>query len=143
MKNLNLTATILLIVALFSCNEKKQNNSGEDIDYIAICEKFDEYAFEQKALLDKIRAKYQGDKPFILRFNEEQMSWIKYQDTRLRSLYSQDWDRYYRKQYGTPTFNGCKCKELIRLSIIRNEELRTYLEGPAENQQECPIQGRK
>lgn len=137
----------LLVVCLFmivsSCDQNSKTNIYEGLDYLEICEQFDELAFEQKAILDQIREKYKGDKSFISRFNQEQISWIQYQDKRLRSLYSKDWDRHYRKEYGRPLFNGCKCKELIRLSKIRNDDLKIYLNGPTANQQDCPIQGHK
>ena len=111
------------------------------MDYEEICEGFDELAIEQKEMLGLIRAKFNDDKAFIARFNQEQISWIQYQDKRLRTLYSKDWDTHYRKEYGKEVFNGCKCIELIRLSEIRNDDLRKYLEGPDLNQQDCPVRG--
>ncbi|MEM6522597.1 MAG: hypothetical protein AAGF85_10665 [Bacteroidota bacterium] len=138
LKNILITASLAIIS---SCSQNNKTNEYEGLDYLEICEEFDELAFEQKALLDSIRLKYRGDQLFINRFNREQINWIQYQDKRLRALYSKDWDRHYRKEYGKPAFNGCKCKELIRLSKFRNADLRTYLNGPNVNQQDCPIQG--
>ncbi len=141
MKNLRYKVIVAVLVVLSSCSQNSKTNPYANLDYKQICEEFDKYAFEQKALLDQIRAKYKGDKHFINSFNQEQISWIQYQDKRLRALYPKDWDTYYRKNYGEPTFNGCKCKELIRLSKIRNEDLKIYLEGPDIGQEDCPIQG--
>ena len=141
MKSLNYKIIIVLVTILSSCSQTNETDSFVDLDYEEICEEFDKYAFEQKSLLDQIRAKYKDDKHFINTFNQEQISWIQYQDKRLRALYPKDWDTYYRKNYGEPTFNGCKCKELIRLSKIRNEDLKIYLEGPSAGQEGCPIQG--
>ncbi|MEQ8243895.1 hypothetical protein [Fulvivirga sp.] len=141
MKKLRYTIIALFLTILVSCSQKNETDSYAGLDYEEICEEFDKYAFEQKALLDQIRAKYKGDKHFINSFNQEQISWIQYQDKRLRALYPKDWDTYYRKNYGEPAFNGCKCKELIRLSKIRNEDLKIYLEGPDAGQKDCPIQG--
>lgn len=141
---MNYTTKIIafLLLAIFSgCNEKSKNSPYTSMDYLEICEEFDSYAFEQKELLAQIREKYKADQTFITRFNEEQISWIQYQDRRLRSLYPKDWDRFYRKNYGVETFNGCKCKELIRLSEIRKKELMVYLEGTDPSQENCPVQG--
>jgi len=135
-KLLFITSIFLLIAG---CNKGVDNYSG--MNYEEICEEFDELAIIQKNLLTQVRNKYHSDKGFIAKFNQEQISWIQYQDKRLRALYTQDWDRFYRKIYGIPTFNGCKCKELIRLSKIRNEDLKVYLEGPGSSQIDCPIQG--
>ena len=132
----------LLIIAILALSGCAPSSEKYDLSkYREICEEFDELAIEQKAMLDQIRAKYNADKSFIARFNQEQISWIQYQDKRLRSLYPKDWDTFYRKNYGKSTFNGCKCIELIRLSKIRNSDLKNYLEGPNGNQQDCPIQG--
>ncbi len=133
---------IIAALIFFSCSDNSQKNS-ERVDYKVICDEFDQYAIDQRNLLDQIRKEYKTDKLFIARFNQEQMNWIQYQDSRLRSLYSKDWDTFYRKNYGKSIFNGCKCKELIRMSQIRNQELRTYLDGPDNSQSECPIQGHK
>ena len=140
---MNHTKIIIIITFLTITAACKKNNADryEGLDYKEVCEKFDQLAFEQRDLLNQIRNKYGSDKHFIAQFNQEQISWIQYQENRLRSLYSQDWDRYYRKNYGVPTFNGCKCKELIRLSEIRNDDLRVYLNGPTAAQEECPVQG--
>ena len=135
-----LIATILLTI--LSCSNSKSDNSPYDgINYQKSCEEFDALAIKQKAILSQIRAKFKDDKKFISQFNEEQISWIQYQNKRLRALYPKDWDRTYRKDFGKSTFNGCKCKELARLSKIRNADLLIYLEGPDAEQEECPIQG--
>ncbi len=129
---------ISLISILSGC---QKSDPYEGSSYEEICEDFDKYAIEQKQLLDQIRAKYHDDRDFITRFNQEQISWIQYQDKRLRALYTKDWDLHYRKEYGKEVFNGCKCKELIKLSKIRNDDLKVYLNGPSAEQLECPIQG--
>lgn len=114
-----------------SCNQEETKN------YKDICKEFDNLAIEQKQILEEIRVKYNSDKNFIKRLNEEQISWIQFQDKRLRALYPNDWDSHYRKIYGKETFNACKCKELIRLSRIRNNDLKVYLVGDSD----CPAQG--
>ncbi len=141
MKSLNYKIIVVLLIILSSCSQTNETDSFADFDYEEICGEFDKYAFEQKSLLDQIRAKYKDDKHFINTFNQEQISWIQYQDKRLRGLYPKDWDTYYRKNYGKRIFNGCKCIELIRLSKIRNADLKIYLEGPGAGQEGCPIQG--
>lgn len=127
------------ILLFTNCTQKK--DPWKDLDYLEICEEYDKYAFEQKDLLKLIRNKFYNDKAFIIRFNEEQSSWLQFQNKRLRSLYPKDWDRYYRKEFGKELFNGCKCKELARLSKIRNDDLKVYLNGPSQSQLNCPIQG--
>lgn len=141
MKNTKFIIIVTLIIVVAGCKKSTSNNSYEGKEYTAVCEQFDELAFEQKDLLDQIRSKFKKNKLFIAKFNQEQISWIQYQDNRLRSLYPEDWDRFYRKNYGVNIFNGCKCKELIRLSKIRNDDLRVYLDGPNSTQQDCPTQG--
>lgn len=140
MKNISLLTMLAFLISI-SCKQADRTNPYEGMDYKEVCKEFDELAYEQKDLLDQIRSKFKSDKLFISRFNDEQISWIQYQDKRLRSLYRKDWDRFYRKNYGVPVFNGCKCKELIRLSKIRNQDLKVYLIGPDESQEECPVQG--
>ena len=140
MKICKVTLICLAIILIAGCS-KKSKNPYEGLDYEQVCEEYDKYAILQRDLLQQIRTKYSSDKNWIARFNQEQIAWIQYQDKRLRSLYSQDWDRFYRKNYGVPLFNGCKCKELIRLSKLRNDDLNVYLLGPDPSQEECPVQG--
>lgn len=134
---------VITILAVTIACEDRNKNPEDEVDYQTICKEFDDLAFEQKDILNQIREKYKHDKEFIARFNEEQISWIGFQDRRLRSLYPKDWDRFYRKNYGKPVFNACKCEELIRMSKIRNEDLRIYLDGPVSDQKNCPVQGNR
>ena len=43
-----------------------------------------------------------------------------------------------RKNNGKEVFNPCKCRELLRLSERRIEDLQMYLIGGPADQQDCP-----
>ena len=102
------------------------------------CKKFDELDTKILSLMDKIEVKHKNDHHFLEAFNMEQVYWIQYRDRRLRAIYPKKWDQHYRKNYGKEVFNPCKCKELLRLSERRMEDLQMYLmNGPAD-QQNCP-----
>ena len=64
--------------------------------------------------------------------------WIQYRDRRLRAIYPKKWDQHYRKNNGKEVFNPCKCRELLRLSERRIEDLQMYLIGGPADQQDCP-----
>ena len=68
----------------------------------------------------------------------EQVYWIQYRDRRLRAIYPKKWDEHYRNNYGKEVFNHCKCKELLRLSESRLEDLQMYLMNGPDDQQNCP-----
>lgn len=102
------------------------------------CTRFDSVDLEMLNLIEKIRANHQSDKKFLSNFNMEQVYWINYRDHHLKSLYPKDWSRHYRKEYGKEVFNPCKCKEMIRMTEARIDELKLWLNGGIEDQSECP-----
>ena len=128
MKNILLT---LIILILNSCRFEKNNE-------VDVCATFDEIDAKIVALMDEIQIKHKGDRPFIDAFNMEQVYWIQYRDRRLRTIYPKKWDQHYRKNNGKEVFNPCKCRELLRLSERRIEDLQMYLIGGPTDQQDCP-----
>ena len=128
MKNIILLFTILIIN---SCKFEKKNN-------IDACKKFDELDTKILSLMNKIEVKHKNDRHFLEAFNMEQVYWIQYRDRRLRAIYPKKWDQHYRKNYGKEVFNPCKCKELLRLSESRLEDLQMYLMNGPIDQQNCP-----
>lgn len=135
MKNLILIlATCFLIIG---CTKSSKNE--EFISYTDICEGYDAIDLEMLETIEQIESENKEDIKFLERFRDSQIYWIQYKDRHLRSLYPEDWDLYYRKNYGKQVFNSCKCKELIRLTNLRIKELKWYLEaGGPDGQTECP-----
>tara|TARA_X000001036_G_scaffold417974_2_gene436410 strand:+ start:268 stop:669 length:402 start_codon:yes stop_codon:yes gene_type:complete len=122
---------LFIILIVNGCQFEKKNNMDA-------CKKFDELDTKILGLMDKIEVKHKGDRYFLEAFSMEQVYWIQYRDRRLRAIYPKKWDQHYRKNYGKEVFNSCKCKELLRLSERRVEDLQMYLmNGPAD-QQNCP-----
>jgi hypothetical protein len=103
-----------------------------------VCATFDEIDVKIVALMDEIQIKHKGDRPFLDAFNMEQVYWVQYRDRRLRAIYPKKWDQHYRKNNGKKVFNPCKCRELLRLSERRIEDLQMYLIGGPIDQQDCP-----
>jgi hypothetical protein len=121
----------LLILFAVSCGKKE--NSIQ-----VYCDEFDKLDQEMLELIGKIQQKYGENKKFLSNFNMEQVYWIQYRDHHLKSLYPQDWNRYYRKNFGKEVFNPCKCQEMTRFTKQRNDELRLWLSGGVSEQSECP-----
>jgi len=130
--------SIFLAVLIFvsSCNSPKKNE--EAISYKDVCEGYDNIDAEMLLVIEDIEEAFKDDRIFLKRFRDSQIYWTQYQDRHLRALYSKDWDLFYRKNYGKQIFNSCKCKELIRLTSLRVDELKMYLNGGPNNQKECP-----
>ena len=128
MKNILLT---LIILILNSCRFEKNNE-------VDVCATFDEIDAKIVALMDEIQVKHKDDRPFLDAFNMEQVYWVQYRDRRLRAIYPKKWDQHYRKNNGKEVFNPCKCRELLRLSERRIEDLQMYLIGGPADQQDCP-----
>ena len=128
MKNILLT---LIILILNSCWFEKNNE-------VDVCATFDEIDVKIVALMDEIQIKHKGDRPFIDAFNMEQVYWVQYINRRLRAIYPKKRDQHYRKNNGKEVFNPCKCRELLRLSERRIEDLQMYLIGGPADQQDCP-----
>lgn len=123
-------------ILLFGCtNPSKKENP---ISYTEVCEGYDVIDLEMLEVISEIESLHKEDFKFLERFRDSQVYWIQYKDRHLRSLYPEDWDLYYRKNYGKQVFNSCKCKELIRLTELRVNELKWYLDGGPNNQTECP-----
>jgi len=131
MKGKTLLLSVILIVQ-FGC--KNQSNA----DPYAPCTEFDKYDLKMLNLINEIKEKHKEDRLFLTEFRMIQVYWIQYRDRRLRTIYPKNWDQHYRKEIGKDIFNPCKCKELLRLTKNRIEELEMYLKkGPAD-QAECP-----
>ena len=129
-------SAIAVSFLLFDCSgpdEKKK-----PINYTEVCEGYDAIDLEMLQVIEQIESTNRGNIKFLERFRDSQIYWIQYKDRHIRALYPEDWDLYYRKNYGKQVFNSCKCKELIRLTELRVQELKWYLEGGPDDQQECP-----
>ncbi len=130
-------AVILLLISiliLFSCSTS--NNERSEV-YENACLEMDAVDLEMMNLVGKIKASHKNINFFAKNFEEEQLYWRQYRNRRLRALYPADWGRIYGENYGD-TFNQCKCKEVVRMTKIRIEELNMYLEGGPDEQAECP-----
>ncbi len=134
MKNPSLVT--LLLVVLFGCNTN--SNKEKPMKYTEVCEGYDAIDLEMLQTIETIESQFKEDKKFLIRFRESQVYWIQYKDRHLRALYPEDWDLYYRKNYGKQVFNACKCQELIRLTELRVQELKWYLGAGPSSQKDCP-----
>ncbi len=113
----------------FSCN------TSTDLDF---CAEFDKKDFKMLNLIEVIRNKHASDAEFINKFDDAQVYWIQYRDRTLRALYPKDWSLHYRAEYGKEVFNACKCKELLRMTELRVDELELWNIGNPKNQSDCP-----
>jgi len=129
MKQKALFSLVFLCIVAFSCNNKE----GKDP-----CTEFDKVDKEMLDLIDAINSKYYTNKRFLKNFNMEQVYWINYRDHHLKSVYPEDWSRYYRKEFGTEVFNPCKCKEMTRFTLERIKELKLWMKGGPKGQGDCP-----
>ena len=133
MKNILCLKTLYFLLAtsfiFISCTEK---------DPFQACRDFEKKDQEMLDLEEKIKVKYRADKVFIDLFEDTQVHWIQYRIRRVRALYPRDWDKVYREKYGREVFNPCKCEENLRLTSLRVEELKAYLDNRAGDYSECP-----
>ncbi len=102
------------------------------------CAKFDKVDRQMLDLIKKIKQKHASNKKFLSKLTKEQVFWIQYRDSHLEAIYPNDWDRHYRKNYGKEVFNPCKCKEMVRFTENRIEELNLWLSGGPSEQSDCP-----
>lgn len=130
MKTIQILAGILMI-GMMGCG------SPSDDPY-AVCAEFDALDARILELIDQVKQEHANDRIFLKAFNMEQVYWIQYRNRRIRSLYPKDWNTHYRKKYGKDVFNPCKCKELVRLSEKRIEDLEMYVKGGPRDQRDCP-----
>lgn len=132
-----------LLSILIGC-QKNQKRDTETRTYQDICAGYDAIDKEMLDVIEVIETENKSNIKFLERFRNEQIYWIQYKDRRMRALYPEDWDLYYRKNYGKQVFNACKCKELIRMTDERVTELRIYLNGNGpEDQRDCPTSWNK
>jgi uncharacterized protein YecT (DUF1311 family) len=122
---------IMAFASIYGCQTTGEETTNS-------CTQFDKMDAQMLAIIDAINAKNSDDDKFITAFSMEQVYWIQYRDRRLHAIYPENWDHHYRVAYGKELFNSCKCQELLRLSINRMEELKMYLDGGPEDQQNCP-----
>ncbi len=115
-------------ILFFSCNPKSDVNP---------CVEFDALDLAMNNIYRNIRSQHAVEEKFLKRFIDAQVFWIQYRNRHIRALYPGDFDDF-RKKYGKPVFNACKCKELSRLTKIRIEELKMWFDPEPENQSECP-----
>ncbi len=126
-----LLIAIVVTVGLSAC----QNKSEAKLDP---CTELDQVDKEMLDLLESIKTMHKSEEFFQKRFEMSQVYWIQYRNRHIRALYPKDWDRNYRKEYGKEVFNSCKCKDLIRMTKMRIEELNMWIDGGPSNQKECP-----
>ncbi|MEM6812784.1 MAG: lysozyme inhibitor LprI family protein [Bacteroidota bacterium] len=124
------------LLGSLGCDSPKVQNNIQN--YKKVCKRYDIVDSEMLETINQIEIEFVKDQIFLERFRNSQIYWIQYKDRHLRALYPQDWDLYYRKNYGKQVFNACKCKELIRITEARVLELKMYLEGSPKDQSECP-----
>jgi hypothetical protein len=129
MKNVFFLFFFLLFI---SCTQQEK-------DPFQACKDFEKADQEMRELFDEINERYKDDKVFLALFKDAHVRWIQYRIRRVRALYPRDWDRHYREKYGRETFNSCKCKENLRLTQLRVEELSVYLDGNTNEYKDCPV----
>lgn len=121
----------LVLVVILSTAACTQQN--KDFDH---CEELNVVDREMLDIIDQIEEKYKDDQEFLTRFKDAQIYWIQYKDRHVRAMFPYK-KKYYKENFGM-TYNYCKCKEWIRLTKLRNKELRRWLDGPSKEQEECP-----
>ena len=125
---MKILTAVLIVLAISACQSEEKDP----------CTKFDEVDREMLGLINQIRTKHSDNKKFLSNFNMEQVYGINYRDHHLKSVYPEDWSRYYRKEFGKEVFNPCKCKEMTRFTYNRIEELKLWLSNGPSGQDECP-----
>ncbi|SNS53480.1 hypothetical protein SAMN05421640_0561 [Ekhidna lutea] len=120
---------LFIALTLYSCDENQPKDA---------CSEFDAVDLEMLNLIDQIKTKHAGNKKFLSSFNMEQVYWVQYRDHHLKSIYPEDWNRHYRELHSKEVFNPCKCKEMIRFTKSRIEELELWLTNGPKGQEECP-----
>ncbi|MEM6525932.1 MAG: lysozyme inhibitor LprI family protein [Bacteroidota bacterium] len=125
---------IFVILIITSCS----GNHNE----VEPCTSFDAIDLEMLNLIEEIKQNF-TDRSFKKKFDLAQVSWIQYRDRHIRAIYPKDMDRDYRKVYGREEFNNCKCQELIRMTRIRIEQLKMFVDGGPKDQADCPSEWNK
>lgn len=132
-----LAIIMLAAIAFTGCEEKKP-----DAPFQA-CAEFDDADARMLKIIKQIQENHKGDRIFLNRFEMEQVYWSQYKERRLKAMYPQDWNRFYRKNYGNEMFNSCKCLEYTRLTEDRIADLNMYLEKGPKDQEDCPNEFKK
>lgn len=121
---------LLAAFALASCQPKQ-------ITYENSCAELDAVDLEMLNVLEEIRQKYAHEPEFLSRLKAAQIDWIQYKDSQVHTLYPFK-QKYYQDEYGME-YNYCKCAEWARLTNLRTQELRMWLDGPlVDGQEGCP-----
>ncbi|MEO1096317.1 MAG: lysozyme inhibitor LprI family protein [Bacteroidota bacterium] len=126
---MGIKSTLKTLIITVSLGAACTNNS-----YESHCAELDAIDLEMLQVHEKIKSKYSGDERFLQRLQDAQVYWIQYKDRHIRALYPLE-KKNYKEKYGK-TYNQCKCKEAARLTYLRVEELKIWLDGPIDP--ECP-----
>lgn len=138
-----MTRLYLIIMVLFhlSCSTKPspEVNSAEpdsEKKFGSKCEELDHVDKQMLDLHEAIKQSYAEDPKFLRRLMDAQVYWIQYKDRHIKSIYPLD-SKYYKRTFG-PDYNECKCAEAARLTRLRIEELKLWVEGVTAIYEDCP-----
>lgn len=126
---------IVILTILAGCNST--NEASDKVEFESNCKAYDAIDLEMLDLHEAIKNKYKDDALFLKRLQNAQISWIQYRDRHLHSLFPKGYD-YYRKNYDNKLISECKCQELTRLTQLRVEDLKVWVEGEKAGWDGCP-----
>lgn len=129
MRKLPWLLVALLLISFASCNTEKAAELKN------ACKELDNVDLKMLKIIDDIRDRYKTEDTFLKRFENSQIYWIQYKDRHVRALYPGKKEDY-KKLYGTE-YNNCKCKEWVRLTKLRIEEIERWIKPKAEGDL-CP-----
>lgn len=76
----------------------------------------------------QIQKEYAKELPFVRKLRIAQRAWVAYRDAQIEALYPNP-DK--RTSYGT-VYPTCRCAALARLTALRTEELKKWIDGAQE-----------